>query len=504
MKLFPVRGGIHPDYRKDRTSESAIVALPLPDRLYLPLQQHIGAPAEPVVAAGERVLKGQVLAHAGGPVSAPTHAPTSGVVEAITEVTAPHPSGLAQKTIVLVPDGRDEWAELPAAMADPFAAAPDAIRARVAEAGIVGMGGATFPAAVKLSLGTQKKIDTLLLNGAECEPYLTCDDRVMREHAAEVVDGARIMAHALGAARVVVGIETNKPQAIAAMTEAARPFAAVQVVGVPVQYPMGSERHLVQAITGLETPARRLTADLGVVVHNVGTARAVHHAVRFGRPLLARVVTVSGGAVARPANVEVPLGTLVSELVAFCGGLTQPPRRIVTGGPMMGQPLPGLDVPVVKGTCGILALTAAECDEQPPGPCIRCGTCVTICPCGLVPVEMAAYIRKDMLDAAAKVGVMDCVSCGSCSYICPSHIPLVHYFNYAKGALNAAERERRKQETTKSLVEAHNARVEKAMAAKKAAAAAAAAAKRAAAEKAAAEAAAQPPADPTADKQATP
>jgi electron transport complex protein RnfC len=414
-------------------------------------------------------------------------------------VAAPHPSGLAQKTIVLLADGKDEWAELPAPIADPFAAEPAAIRRRVAEAGIVGMGGATFPSAVKLNLGTEKKIETLLLNGAECEPYLTCDDRVMREHAAEVVDGARIMAHALGAARVVVGIETNKPQAIAAMTEAAKGQPNVEVVGVPVQYPMGSERHLTQAITGLETPARKLTADLGVVVHNVGTARAVHHAVRHGQPLLDRVVTVSGRAVARPANLEVPLGALVSDLVAFCGGLTEPPRRIVNGGPMMGQPLPSLDVPVVKGTCGILALTAAECDEQPPGPCIRCGTCVTICPCGLVPVEMAAYIRKDNLEAAAKVGVMDCVSCGSCSYICPSHIPLVHYFNYAKGALNAAERDRRKQETTKALVEAHNERVEKALAAKKAAAAAAAAKRAAEAAAAAAQAS-----ETSADKQGTP
>jgi Na+-translocating ferredoxin:NAD+ oxidoreductase subunit C len=482
MKLFPVRGGIHPEYRKDRTSEGAIVALPMPATLYLPLQQHIGAPAEPVVKAGDAVKKGQLLARGTGAVSAPTHAPTSGTISAITEVAAPHPSGLAQLTIVLQPDGKDEWADLPAAL-DPLTASIDEIRARVAECGIVGMGGATFPSAVKLGLGTQKPIETLLLNGAECEPYLTCDDRVMREYAAEVVDGARIMARALGAPKIVVGIETNKPAALAAMTEAAKAFAEVEVIGVPVQYPMGSERHLVQAITGQETPARKLTADLGVVVHNVGTARAVHEAVRFGKPLIARVVTVSGGAVAKPQNLEVPLGTLVSELVSFCGGLTEPPRRIVNGGPMMGQPLPSLDVPVIKGTCGILALTAAETNEQPVGPCIRCGTCVTICPCGLVPVEMASYIRKDNLEAAATAGVTDCVSCGSCSYICPSHIPLVHYFNYAKGALAAQGREQRKQDKTKELIEIHNARVEKlaqakreAAAAKKAAAAAAAAA----------------------------
>ncbi|MEO5335693.1 MAG: electron transport complex subunit RsxC [Magnetospirillum sp. WYHS-4] len=471
MKLFPVRGGVHPEYRKEQTSECAIVPLPMPEALFLPLQQHIGAPAEPVVSEGDRVRKGQLLARTGGAVSAPTHAPTSGIVKAITEIPAPHPSGLPQPTIVLEPDGKDEWVDLPAPMADPFTADPAAIRQRVAEAGIVGLGGAAFPSAVKLNLGTQLKIETLLINGAECEPYLTCDDRAMREYPDQIVDGARIMAHALGAPRVVIGVEDNKPQALAAMTEAAKAFANVEVVGVPAQYPMGSERHLCQAITGEETPAKKLTADLGVVVHNVGTARAVHHAVRFGRPLISRVVTVSGGAVAAPKNLEVPLGTLVSKLVEFCGGLSRPPRRIVNGGPMMGQPLPSLEVPVVKGTCGILALTEAETNEKPSGPCIRCGTCVTICPCGLVPVEMAAYIRKDHLEAAAKIGLMDCVSCGSCSYICPSHIPLVHYFNYAKGMVNAEDRERRKQDTVKALVEAKAARQEKAAQAKREAAA---------------------------------
>jgi Na+-translocating ferredoxin:NAD+ oxidoreductase subunit C len=472
MKLFPIRGGIHPDYRKEFTSEKAIVALPMPHTLYLPVQQHMGAPAAIAVNEGDLVKKGQVLARGQGAVSAPVHAPTSGRIASIAEVTAPHPSGLAQVTIVLESDGKDEWAELPAAIADPFAALPQQIRERVAQSGIVGMGGATFPSAVKLGLGTQKKLDILLLNGAECEPYLTCDDRVMREHAAEVIDGARIMAHALGARRIVVAIEQNKPQALSIMAQAAAAFADTEVVGVPVQYPMGSERHLTQAITGRETPARKLTADIGVVVHNVATARAVHHAVRFGRPLLSRVVTVSGQAVAEAKNIDVPIGTKVAELIGFCGGLSQPPRRIITGGPMMGQPLPSLDVPVVKGTSGILALTAAEVNEQPSQPCIRCGTCVTICPCGLVPVEMAAFIRKENMDAAAHAGVMDCVSCGSCSYVCPSHIPLVHFFNYAKGRINAADRDRRKREQVKVLAEAHNARLEKQAQAKRDAAAA--------------------------------
>lgn len=490
MKLFPIRGGIHPDYRKELSSEKAIVTLPLPTELYIPLQQHIGAPAEVLVNEGDLVKKGQMIARSSGAVSAPQHAPTSGRIQAITAISAPHPSGLAQTTIILEPDGKDEWAELPEPIADPFAADTYTINERVAASGIVGMGGAAFPSAIKLNLGTQKKLEILLLNGAECEPYLTCDDRVMREHADEIIDGARIMAHALGVPRVVIAIEQNKPQAIEAMTRIAAAFSDIQVAGVPVQYPMGSERHLVQAITGRETPAKKLTADIGVVVHNVATARAVHHAVRFGRPLLSRVVTVSGGAVREPNNIEAPIGARVADLIAFCGGFASEPATLVNGGPMMGQPLPGLDVPVVKGMSGILALTAGEINQQPASACIRCGSCVTICPCGLVPVEMAAFIRKDNFEVAARLGVMDCVSCGSCSWICPSHIPLVHYFNYAKGMINAQDRERRKNDQTRILAEAHTLRVEKAaeakaaaLAAKKAQAAAAAAAKEAAKEK---------------------
>jgi electron transport complex protein RnfC len=472
MKLFSIRGGIHPDYRKELASEKAIVAMPMPALLYIPLQQHIGAPAEALVAEGDLVKKGQMIARGGGALSAPQHAPTSGRVVAVTERASPHPSGLPQSTILIEADGKDEWAELPEPIGDPFAAEPGAIAERVARAGIVGMGGAAFPSAVKLNLGSQKKLEILLINGAECEPYLTCDDRLMREHADEVVDGARIMAHALGVGKIIIAIEDNKPQALIAMEKAASAFPEVTVVGVPVQYPMGSERHLVQAITGRETPARKLTADIGVVVHNVATARAVRQAVRFGQPLIARVVTVSGRAIREPKNVEVPIGTRVAELIEFCGGFVGTPASLVNGGPMMGQPLPSLEVPVVKGMSGILALTADEVNEHPVSPCIRCGTCVTICPCGLVPVEMAAFIRKDNLEGAAKLGVMDCVSCGSCSWICPSHIPLVHYFNYAKGMLNAMERERRKNEQTKTLAEAHTLRVEKAAAAKKAALAA--------------------------------
>ncbi len=488
MKLFPIRGGVHPEGRKRLTADKAIEAAPLPEILHIPLQQHIGQPAEPCVARGDRVLKGQLIASPQGPISAPIHAPTSGEILGVSEYPAPHPSGLPARTMTLRPDGEDRWAELPPPLDD--AAAPEAVAERVAWAGIVGMGGATFPAAVKLNLRQRCQLHTLVINGAECEPYLTCDDRLMRERAELVLDGIGAMRRALEVPRAVVAIEANKPEALAAMRAAAQAHPEVTVVRVPTRYPMGSEKHLVQTLTGLETPARALTADIGVVVHNVATAFAVHQAVRLGRPLISRVVTVSGGAIRRPRNLEVVIGTPISFLLDQCDGFARPPVTLIAGGPMMGQPLPSTEVPLVKGTNGILALTAAETPRDRAMPCIRCGTCVEVCPCGLVPLDMAARIRKEELQAAADLGLMDCLSCGSCAYACPSHIPLVQYFNYAKGRLREVERQQRKQEVTKRIAERRQKRLE---AEKRAKQAMLAKRKAEAAAKAAAKAAAPPP-----------
>ncbi len=460
MKLFRIRGGVHPEDRKGLSAGQAIVDLPLPDLLHIPVQQHIGAAASPVVRRGQLVRKGELLAHSQGAISAPVHAPTSGRIMGIGNFPAHHASGLSVRTITLQPDGADRWTDTLDACPDPLALAPAEVAARVAAAGIVGMGGATFPSAVKLNLRARYHLHTLVINGAECEPYLTCDDRMMREQADAAVDGIRCMAHALGVGRILIAIENNKPAAQQAMRQAAGPFAEVTVVGLPTRYPMGSEKHLVQALTGRETPARALTADIGVVVHNVATAHAVHQALRYGWPLVARTVTVSGGAVRRPANLRVLIGTPVERLLEYCGGTSEPPARLISGGPMMGQPLPSTRVPIVKGSNGILALTAQEVGARTQTACIRCASCVSACPCGLVPLEMAARARAGDLDGTVRLGLMDCIACGSCSYVCPANIPLVHYFNYAKGELAARQRAQHKQLETRRLADQRSARIE--------------------------------------------
>lgn len=453
------RWGAHPAGHKHPACDTEVAVLPLPSLLMLPLSQHIGAPARPVVTPGSRVLRGQLLAAAQGNISAPIHAPTSGSVKAIADIQVPHPSGLTAPAILLEPDGLDE--ALPLETTDPFSLPPAEIAKRVAAAGIVGLGGATFPSAVKLSLGQRSSAPVLILNGGECEPYLSCDDRLMRERPEMVIDGARIMLYAIGGKEALIGVEDNKPQAIAALTAAAAAFPEIQVVAVPSRYPMGSEKQLISWITGQEIPAEGRPADIGVVVHNVGTAWAVHRALRFGEPLTRRILTVSGGAVRTPRNVEVMVGTPVKAVLEFCGGLTETPARMVMGGPMMGMMLHTLEVPVIKGTSGVLALTEAEiAPEGPEGNCIRCASCVSACPIGLLPLEMAARIRSGDLKASVDIGLKDCIGCGTCSYVCPSHIPLVQYFNHAKGELASGDRQKVKQDAIKQLVEARSARME--------------------------------------------
>ncbi len=491
--LFADDWGVHPDDHKRPAADQPVRTMPVPAKLYLPLQQHLGGPARPIVLVGQKVKKGELIAEAQGMVSAPIHAPTSGMIVAVTEITAPHPSGLSLPAIILESDGADEWCEL-VGCDDPFALAPADIGKKVAAAGVVGLGGAAFPSAVKLIGASRAQVTTLVINGGECEPYLSCDDRLMRDAATGIVDGIRIMQHATGAKLALVGIEDNKPEAISAMREAAAAFANVQVQPVPARYPMGSEKQLIQVLTGIEVPADGRPADIGVIVHNVGTALAVRAAVREGKPLISRLVTINGGCAAAPGNVEVRIGTLAQEVIAFAGGLRGEGiglARRVLGGPMMGMQIPHWRVPVVKGTSGILALDADEVAEQEPNPCIRCGSCVKACPMGLLPLEMSARIRGEVFDEAVDFGLKDCIACGCCSFVCPSKIPLVQYFVHAKGEMASQERSKLRNEATKKLAQQRQDRLAREAKEKAEAAARRKAEREAAAAKAAAEAAAQ-------------
>ncbi|WP_207063209.1 electron transport complex subunit RsxC [Motiliproteus sp. SC1-56] len=458
MRLFGFRGGVHPEAAKHHTERRPIRRLPLPRRLYIPLQQHIGAPAKAEVAPGQHVESGQLLARSQGLISAPVHAPAAGRIVAIEEHPAPHPTGLPVSTVVIETDSEQPPATVPSTE-DPFTLPPATIAERVGAAGIVGMGGATFPSAVKLMPNPKQPIHTLIINGSECEPYLTCDDRLMQERPEAIIDGIRLIRHALQARRAVLAIEDNKPAAFAAMAAAARQSEAVEVIRIPSRYPMGWEKQLVKTVTGHEIPHGQLPGGIGVCVHNVGTAYAIHRCLRTRQPLSSRIVTVAGGAVRHPQNLEVPIGARLEELIDFCGGLTEPPARLVMGGPMMGQVMPHLRVPIVKGSSGVLALSAHEVDDGPERPCIRCGRCVMACPAGLLPLEMGARMRHDDLDGAEALGVQDCIGCGCCSYVCPSKIPLVHYFNYAKGELQNRRQEKAKSEQTRQWAQARSERL---------------------------------------------
>ncbi len=456
-----IRGGVHPEARKEKTADENIVtSFPLPKTLYIPLQQHVGKPAEPLIRVGEKVLKGQLLAYSQGLISAPVHAPSSGIILDVNDYPAPHPSALPIRMIVLETDGLDEWFTSPIPE-DPFQLTPEDISLRVGAAGIVGLGGATFPTAVKLNMGRENQIDTLIINGSECEPYLSCDDRLMQERAEQIIDGVRLMLHGMESDHAVVAIEDNKPHAFYAMQIAAKPYSTIKVMQIPTQYPMGWDRQLIRYVTGKEVPVGCRSSEVGVTIHNVGTAYAVHKAIRYGQALVNRVLTVSGGAVAKPMNVEVPLGTLISEVFAFCEVNLEQTARIIMGGPMMGESLPHADLPTVKATSGLLALSESELKATEVQPCIRCAACVTVCPVGLRPLDMANNIRVNQFDIAVDIGLKDCISCGCCSYICPSNIPLVQYFKYASGEIVARQQAQHKSEQTKRLMDDRNARMER-------------------------------------------
>lgn len=429
------RGGIHPREHKEATESKKIEVAPLPQRAFIPLSQHTGAPSTPAVKPGDKVSTGSVIGKPGGTISVPTHASISGTVAEIKEL--PHPlTGRLTTTVVIESDGQDTRDES-IKERHPNEITAGEIIAAVRDAGIVGLGGAAFPTFFKLSPPKEKPIDTLIINGCECEPFLTADHRLMVEKPKEIIEGTTDIARALGVKNVIIAIEDNKPDAIAAMREAAKNTNFV-IRSLKTKYPQGAEKQLIKACLGREVPSGGLPADVGCIVQNVGTAVAVREAIRFNRPLYERVVTVTGPGVIEPKNLLVRIGTPIKELINFCGGYRGRPERLIMGGPMMGIALASDEVPVLKGTSGVLVFnTAKEPVEQD---CIRCGRCIEACPMGLSPTRLNYHIKAGRLTQAKTEHLLDCIECGCCAYVCPAKIRLVHNFKYGKSELLRAKR----------------------------------------------------------------
>ena len=455
--LHKFHGGVHPPQHKAESNRLPIAPAPLPKQVIVPLRQHIGAPAKVHVKVGDRVLKGQMLGVADGYISAAVHAPTSGTVSAIDLHALPHPSGLPDLCITIDSDGEERWIERQPI--DYRTADPEAVRAVLRDAGIVGLGGAVFPTYVKLNPCNQK-IRTLVLNGAECEPWITSDDLLMRERAAEIVAGIRIMAHLMQPEEVLIGIEDNKPEAIAAMRAACQ-GTNYEVVAVPTLYPGGGEKQLIKVLTGKEVPAGQRPLNIGVTCSNTGTAYTVHRAVNHGEPVISRIVTVTGN-VAKPQNFEVLIGTPIGEIVQLAGGAGADTSHYIMGGPMMGFDLSNLGAPLTKAINCVIAASPALFPSRPAAmPCIRCTQCAQACPCNLQPQELYWFSQSRNFDKARDYNLFDCIECGCCSYVCPSHIPLVSYYRFAKSEIAAQDREKAAAEQAKQHFEFKQLREER-------------------------------------------
>ena len=458
-QLFTFKGGVHPPEHKAESNGRPIHAAPLPKTLVIPLRQHIGSPAKPVVEVGERVLKGQLIGAADGYISCAVHASSSGTVTAIGPAQVPHVSGLPDDCITIETDGRDEW--VAHAPLDYRAMEPADLRMRLRDMGIVGLGGAVFPSAVKLDPGAAHHCPTLIVNGGECEPWITCDDLLMRTRADEILAGVAIMRHLLGSTEVLVGIEDNKPEAIAAMRAAAAKLDfAVEVVAIPARYPGGGAKQMIETLTGRQVPSGKLSTDIGIQVFNVGTAHALSRAVHHGEPLISRLVTVTGH-VLRPQNFEVLIGTPMHLLITLAGE-RDGASGVLMGGPMMGVPMPALDVPVVKATNCILVKSKELFPPLPRAlPCIRCTRCADACPAELQPQELFRFAKAGDFGRAQEYHLFDCIECGCCSYVCPSHIPLVDYYRYAKSEIWAREKEKRAADLARERHEFRQFRLER-------------------------------------------
>ncbi len=479
-KLWSFPGGITLAGNKSQSNKETISTAKTPKQLIIPLSQHIGQPAEAVVKVGDKVLKGQLLAQANGAISAPIHASGSGIVSAIEEHAVPHPSGLVALCIIIDTDDYQQWFDCQPLLSDADTAehsihnlTHEQITTQIAQAGIVGLGGALFPSAAKLHTAEQKQTDTLIINAAECEPYITCDDVLMRRRPEEVILGILLIKKVVGAKKCLIGIEDNKPEAYQALLAAISGYKLphtepqIEIIPVPARYPAGGEKQLIQVLTGKQVPSRGLPMDIGIICHNVTTAAAVYQAVYRGEPLISRIVTVTGGAVKHPQNIEVLIGTPIREVLDQVGVAYNKIEKVIMGGPMMGFSLPSIDVPVTKASNCLLISEQGELATPPPAmPCIRCARCSDSCPMSLLPQQMYWYAKARDLEKANAYNVFDCIECGCCSYACPSNIPLVQYFRYAKNEINNEQKERNKANIARERHEFRLERLEKAKQAK--------------------------------------
>lgn len=442
MKLLSFRGGIHPPHNKKTTEHLPVEAANAPATVYIPLAQHIGAPSAPLVKVGDLVKKGQKIGEAQGFVSAPVHSSVSGKVKALKPMTVP--GGQSVQCIVIENDFQEELFEEIKPYGTVDSLSPEEIMNVVKEIGLVGMGGATFPTHVKLSPPKEKEIDTIILNGAECEPYLTADHRLMLETPEDVVNGLRAMMKLLDVHKGFIGIEDNKPDCIEKVADAAKGYPEIEVVGLRTKYPQGAEKQLIFACTGREVPSGALPMDAKVVVSNVATAAQLSKSIRTGIPLIERICTVTGGAIAQPKNIMIKIGTLYQEIIDQAGGFKADPAKIISGGPMMGLAQFTTEVPATKGSSGILCFTEEEARIKETQNCMRCAKCVNICPANLQPLFISAYSLQNDFAKAAEYRALDCIECGSCSFICPSGRPLLQSIRVAKREIMAQKRKEAK------------------------------------------------------------
>ena len=457
-EIFPFHGGVHPPENKLQSTQLPIGQLTLPTKLVLPLRQHVGNIPKVKVQVGEHVLKGQLIAEAEGTVSAAIHAPTSGTITAIEDAIIPHPSGLADRCITITPDGKDEWIARQAQ--DWKTADRRSLVASLRLSGIVGLGGATFPTHIKLRADGKSGVHTLVINAAECEPYITCDDMLMRERADEIVKGIAIAQYLLGAETVLIGIEDNKPEAAASM-RAATNNTTMQVKTVPTLYPSGDARRLVHLLLGTEIPHDKRSTEVGLQVFNVATVLALHRYFDWGEPSIGRIVSMTGN-VNQPQNFEVLFGTPLLHLVAAAGGAKAGTTHYIMGGPMMGFDLPDENVPITKAANCIIAASINLFEPPKPAmPCIRCARCADACPVNLQPQELYWFAKADNFEKARDYNLFDCIECGACSYVCPSDIPLVQYYRYAKSEIIAADKAQEAADLARERNDFRLARIER-------------------------------------------